>query len=294
MTTITETTEPVVYLNGEFLALKKACIPVLDRGFIFGDGVYEVIPAYGRQPFRLQHHLTRLDNSLQAIKIQNPLSTSQWQQLIAQLIAQNHYHDQSIYLQVTRGVAPRDHRFPEAEKPTIFMMTSALEKQAEEIAHQGIHAITLEDNRWQNCHIKSISLLPNVLLRQQAYEQDAQEAILIRDDKATEGAASNLFIVLNGCLITPPKGPLLLPGVTRDLIVEIAAQQGICCKEKAISREELENAEEIWLTSSTKEILPVTQLNDKILGNGKPGRHWQNMMTAYQSYIATLSGRTKD
>lgn len=281
----------IVYLNGEFLALENACVSVLDRGFIFGDGVYEVIPAYGRQPFRLQHHLQRLDNSLQAVKIHQPLSNSQWQQLIEQLIEKNNYHDQSIYLQVTRGVAPRDHRFPDEEKATVFIMTSPQEKQPVEIAQLGIHAVTLADNRWQNCHIKSISLLPNVLLRQQAVEQDAQEAILIRDDNATEGAASNLFIVLNNCLITPPKSPLLLPGVTRDLVVEIAAQQGICCKEQAISSNELQQAEEIWLTSSSKEILPVTQLNDKILGNGKPGAYWQKMMAAYQNYVANLSSR---
>jgi D-alanine transaminase len=276
--------EPVVYLNGEFLALSKAHISVLDRGFTFGDGVYEVIPAYGKNLFRMQHHLQRLDDSLAAIKINNPLTEKQWLQLIEQLIKNNSYDDQSVYLQVTRGVAPRDHSFPQKESPTVFMMTSPQEKQPSEMSVTGISAVTLEDNRWKNCHIKSISLLANVLLRQEALDKGAQEAILVRDGYATEGAASNLFIVQKDCLITPPKGPLLLPGITRDLIVEIAKQQNFCLKEQNISETELLNAQEIWVTSSTKEIAPVTRLNDKIIGTGKPGPHWLKMMQAYQSY----------
>ncbi|MCU7937935.1 MAG: D-amino acid aminotransferase [gamma proteobacterium symbiont of Bathyaustriella thionipta] len=276
--------EPVVYLNGEYLALSQAHISVLDRGFTFGDGVYEVIPAYSKNLFRLQHHLQRLDASLTAVKIKNPLSAKQWQQSIEQLIDINAYNDQSIYLQVTRGVAPRDHRFPHQKNPTVFMMTSPQEKPAAEISITGISAITLNDNRWKNCHIKTISLLANVLLRQEALDKGAEEAILLSDGYATEGAASNLFIVQNDCLITPPKSPLLLPGITRDLIVEIAQQQKFCLKEQTISETDLLNAQEIWVTSSTKEIAPVTKLNDKIISNGKPGPHWHKMMQAYQSY----------
>lgn len=286
--------EPVVYLNGEFLALSKAHISVLDRGFTFGDGVYEVIPAYGKKLFRMQHHLQRLDDSLAAIKIKNPLTQKQWQQLIEQLINNNSYDDQSVYLQVTRGVALRDHSFPHKENPTIFMMTTPQEKPPSEMSVTGISAITLEDNRWKNCHIKSISLLANVLLRQEALDKGAQEAILVRDGYATEGAASNLFIVQNDCLITPPKGPLLLPGITRDLIVEISKQQNFCLKEQEISVTDLLNAQEIWVTSSTKEVAPVTKLNDKMIGSGKPGPHWHKMIQAYQNYKqglrSTLSG----
>ena len=277
--------DPIVYLNGEFVALKKAHISVLDRGFIFGDGVYEAIPTYAKNPFRLQHHLDRLNDSLNAIQIKNPLSSNQWHQLIEQLIHQNNYDDQYVYLQITRGVAPRNHSFPQDDNPTIFMMTSPLEKQSQDVLENGIPVVTLADNRWQNCQIKSTSLLPNVLLHQQAVDKGAKEAILIRDGLATEGSASNLFIVLNNCLITPPKSPLLLPGVTRDVIVEIADKHEICLKEQAISEKDLFNAQEIWLTSSTKEILPVTRLNDKIISQGKPGPYWHKMINAYQDYI---------
>ena len=285
--------EPIVYLNGEFVAIQDAHISVLDRGFIFGDGVYEVIPTYSREPFRLQHHLARLNNSLTAIHIKNPLNSMQWQQVIEQIIHKNNYEDQSVYLQITRGIAPRDHSFPQQEKPTIFIMTTPLEKQSPEIAQKGVHAISLPDNRWKNCHIKTISLLPNVLLRQQAFDEGAIEAILIREGEATEGATSNLFIILEDCLITPPKGPLLLPGITRDLIVELADKQNICLKEQAITEADLFNAQEIWLTSSTKEILPVTKLNDKIISNGKPGSHWHQMINSYHAYIKELCSKQK-
>jgi len=285
--------EPVVYLNGDYLPLSQAHISVLDRGFTFGDGVYEVVPAYAKKLFRLHHHLQRLNDSLSAIRIKNPLTAKQWQQSIEQLIHNNSYIDQSVYLQVTRGVAPRDHSFPHKENPTVFMMTSPQEKPSSEISITGISAITLNDNRWKNCHIKSISLLPNVLLRQQALDKGAKEAILIRDGYATEGAASNLFIVENDCLVTPPKGPLLLPGITRDLIVEIAKQKDICLKEKNISETDLLNAQEVWVTSSTKEIAPVTKLNDKVIADGKPGAHWHKMMQAYQSLPDRIMQRQK-
>lgn len=277
------THEPIVYLNGNYVALRDAHISVLDRGFIFGDGVYEVIPVYGGRHFRLPQHLERLNNSLQAIRLKNPLDLSQWQQAIEHIIEINNYADQSVYLQVTRGVAPRNHHFPEQSSATVFIMTNPLQSQAPGIRNSGIKAVTLQDNRWQNCHIKSISLLPNVLLRQEAQDKGAQEAILIRDGQATEGSASNLFIVRNDCLITPPEGPLLLPGVTRNLVVEIAVHKSLCLNEQAIGESELFNADEIWLTSSTKEILPVTTLNDKIIGNGRPGPFWQQMTDAYQA-----------
>lgn len=280
--------EPVVYLNGHYLPLNQAHISVLDRGFTFGDGVYEVIPVYGKKLFRLQHHLQRFNNSMEAIRISNPLSSKQWQQSIEQLIKKNCYDDQSVYLQVTRGVALREHSFPQREIPTVFMMTSPLEKISSEISESGISAITLADIRWKNCHIKSISLLANVLLRQEALDKGAKEAILIRDGYATEGAASNIFIVHDNCLLTPPKGPLLLPGITRDLIVEIAMQQKLCFKEQAIREAQLYTAQEVWVTSSTKEIAPVTRLNDKIIGTGKPGPHWHNMIQAYQNYKQQL------
>ncbi len=276
--------EPVVYLNGHYVALSEAHISVLDRGFIFGDGIYEVIPAYGGHPFRLKHHLQRLANNLSEIRINNPLTLEQWQTAIATVIERNQLDDQSVYLQITRGVAPRDHRFPEQSQPTVVIMTSELKTVSEEKVKQGVKAVTLPDNRWLNCHIKSISLLPNVLLRQQAQDQDADEAILVRNGHATEGAASNIFIVQQQCIITPPKSSMLLPGVTRDLVVQIARNKNICLKEQPISESELLQADEIWLTSSTKEVLPVTRLNDKIVGRGRPGPLWQEMYRSYQDY----------
>jgi D-alanine transaminase len=273
---------PVVYLNGEYLPVEQAHVSVLDRGFIFGDGVYEVIPAYGGYPLRLKHHLQRLQNSLDAIRLENPRSESEWGEIIHALIEKNQGEDQYIYLQVTRGVAKRDHRFPDGTTPTVFVMSSPLLPVDAQLLQSGVSAITLDDIRWRYCSIKTTALLGNVLLRQQAVEQDAAEAILIRDGEVTEGAASNLFIVLNGVIITPPKSDLLLPGITRDLVVELAEHHGLACEERSISEAELKQAEEVWVTSSTKEILPVTTLDGKAVGDGKPGQTWQQMIKLYQ------------
>ncbi len=289
---LSQTPDPAstVYLNDSFLTLNEARVPVLDRGFIFGDGVYEVIPVYNGNAFRLTHHLQRLQNSLEAIRLRNPYSMENWEKLIIQLIEKNAAEDLSVYLQLTRGVAPRDHGFPNAAiKATVFMMATPLKPIPESIRQSGIKAITLTDNRWLNCHIKAISLLPNILLRQQALDHGAQEAILLRDGEATEGAASNLFIVQQGCIITPAKGPLLLPGITRDLILELAHKESLCIKEQPVSEAQLLAAEEIWLTSSTKEILPVCSLNEKTVGEGTPGPCWKQMHHLFQQYKQGLS-----
>lgn len=282
-------TSSIVYLNGNFMPMEEARVPVLDRGFIFGDGVYEVIPVYAGRAFRLTPHLQRLQNSLDAIQLGNPFSQGEWKKLIDQLLEKNGGGDLSVYFQLTRGVAPRDHGFPDDSiKATVFMMTTPLKPMPEKIKQSGIKAITLADNRWLNCQIKAIALLPNILLRQQALEQGAQEAILLRGGEATEGAASNLFIVKQACIITPPKGPLLLPGITRDLIVEISQKESLCIKQQTITEAELADAEEIWLTSSTREILPVCSLNDKMVGEGRPGPYWKQMFKLYQNYKQAL------
>jgi len=278
----------IVYLNNEFLPADQACVPVLDRGFIFGDGVYEVIPVYGGKLFRLDEHLQRLQNSLSAVRIPNPLSHAGWGSMLNELITQNDGGEQSLYLQVTRGSAQRDHAMPDNPVPTVFAMSNPLHPVSQQIREHGVAAITLDDIRWQRCHIKAISLLPNILLRQEALDQNAAEAILIRDGFATEGAASNLFIVNDGMLITPPTGPFLLPGITRDLILELAGANNISHDEKNISRDELRNADEIWLTSSTKEILPVTRLDDAPITNGHPGPLFQRMLALYQDYKQQL------
>ncbi len=278
----------VVYLNGEFQPADQAKVSVFDRGFLFGDGVYEVIPAYNRRLFRLDEHLERLQHSLDEIRLKNPYSTAQWKACLEALIQKNTFSELSVYLQVTRGVAARDHAFPQQVQPTVFAMANEMVPLNPVYYEQGVAAITLNDNRWSRCHIKAISLLPNILLRQQAVDQDASEAILIRENKVTEGAASNVFIVIDGQLITPPKSVHLLPGITRDLIVELGENNGISVMEKDISLSEIQTADEIWLASSTKEILPVTQLDDKPVGSGQPGDIWRNMSEIYRRFKSTF------
>lgn len=278
----------LVYLNGEILPLEEARVPVMDRGFIFGDGIYEVIPAYGGKLFRFAEHMQRLDNSLSAIGIQNPMSHAEWNQVIDKVMQPFGQQDQSIYLQVTRGVAPRDHQFPANTKPTVFIMSKPLQSVAPQLLQDGVSAITLDDIRWQYCYIKTIALLPNILQRQRAVEQGAAEAILIREGEVTEGAASNVFIVKDQVIKTPVKSECLLPGITRDLIVELAHDKGLAVEETHISEADLLAADEVWLSSSTKEILPITRLNGKPVGNGKPGPVWQHMYQIYQDYKQQL------
>lgn len=275
-----------VYLNGSYLPEDEACVPVLDRGFIFGDGVYEVIPAYGGHLFRLAQHLQRLDNSLAGIRLANPMNHDEWATVLREIVHLNcdDQQDLSVYLQVTRGVAKRDHAFPDQVQQTVFVMATPMGAVPEVQLENGIAAITHEDIRWRYCHIKSIALLPNTLMRQVARESGAAEAILYRDGQVTEGAASNVFIVENGKLLTPQKDECLLPGITRDLILEIALDAGLNCSETDIGVEQLINADEIWITSSTKEILPVTQLDGKPVGNGKPGPAWRDMLDRYQQH----------
>jgi len=276
----------IVYLNGDFLPADQAMISPLDRGFIFGDGVYEVIPVYNGHLFRIHEHLRRLDDSLAGVRIPPPYDHQRWRAMLHELVKRNQGQNQSLYIQITRGVAQRDHAFPESINPTVFAMSSELKPLPQTIREAGISAITTEDIRWQCCHLKTIALLPNILLRQQALDQGAAEAILLRNGEATEGAASNLFIVREGKLITPPKGPRLLPGITRDLIVELGNRHGLPVLEAPITAAELAHADEIWLTSSTKEIMPVTQLDGQMVGNGRPGPLWQQMIRLYQDYKA--------
>jgi len=276
---------PTVYLNGDFLPLEDAHISVLDRGFLFGDGVYEVIPVYGGRLFRLAHHLKRLDNSLAGIRITNPLSAAQWQAVLERLVSENAGNDQAVYLKVTRGAdRKRDHAFPAGVAPTVFAMSSPLPGAHDISQESGVSAITLPDIRWKLCNIKAITLLPNVLLRQQAIDAGSVEAILINNGYAVEGAASNLFIVRNGIIITPPNSDALLPGITRDLVLELAATHGIPCREGDITENELRDADEVWLTSSTREISPVITIDGQPVGNGKPGPVWASMIRFYQDY----------
>ena len=274
----------LVYLNGEYLPLSEARIPVLDRGFIFGDGVYEVIPVYDRRPFRLQHHLGRLQHSLDGIRLANPHSQAEWEALIGRIIEQAEWPDQGVYLQVTRGPAPRDHAFPKAAQPTVFVMAMALSTPSAAVVEQGVAAISAVDDRWQHCDLKATSLLANVLLRQRSVDAGCAETILLRDGLLTEGSASSIFAVKDGVILAPPHSSLVLPGITYDVVVELAGQAGIPLQMRPIPEAELRAADEIWLTSSTKEITAVVRLDGQPIGDGRPGPLFRRLHAAYQSY----------
>jgi D-alanine transaminase len=278
----------IVYLNGEFLPLDEARIPVLDRGFIFGDGVYEVIPVYSRHPFRLPQHLSRLQHSLDSIRLANPLSDSDWTRLLEEIVARNAGEDQSVYLQVTRGVAKRDHAFPQDVKQTVFMMSGPLSTPARELIERGVPAITAIDYRWLRCDIKSVSLLANCLLRQSAVDAGAAEVVMFRDGLLTEGSSSNVFAVVGGRLLAPRKDHLVLPGITYDVILELADAHGIPTDVRGITEAEVRGADEIWVTSSTKEVLAITTLDGNAVGSGKPGPLFRNMHRLYQEFKRTI------
>ncbi|MEO1766558.1 D-amino acid aminotransferase [Thiobacter aerophilum] len=269
------------------MPLEQGRVSVLDRGFIFGDGVYEVIPVYSRRPFRLAEHLRRLQYSLDQIKLATPHDEAAWTRLIGELIARNAGEDQYLYLQVTRGPAKRDHAFPQQVTPTVFMMSTPLAPPDPVLKASGVTAITAVDNRWLRCDIKSISLLPNVLLRQLAVEAGAMEAVLLRDGFLTEGAASNIFVVKAGALYAPPKDHLMLAGITYDVVVELARQDGMPVHIRPIAEAEVRAADELWLTSSTREVLPITALDGQAVGTGRPGPLFQRMDALYQAYKAT-------
>jgi len=279
-----------VYLNGVYLPLEEARVPVLDRGFLFADGVYEVIPVYHGRPFRLLEHMERLDTSLEAIRMDNPLPPSLWEEIFARLTAAAPEQDQTIYLQVTRGVdQTRNHLLPRGIAPTVLVMAWPAKLRDPAIPEKGVAAIVLDDNRWHRCDIKSTALLANVLLRQQAEDAGAAEALLIRDGLVTEGSSTNVFAVQDGEILTPPRGDLLLRGVTRDLILELARGAGIPCAERHITRDELETADEIWISSSSREVQPVTLLDGRPVGDGLPGDAWRSMDALFQAYKDSLS-----
>lgn len=283
-----------VYLNGQFMPIEEARIPVLDRGFIFGDGIYEVIPAYSRHVFRLTEHLRRLQYSLDGIRLPNPHSNQEWTGIINDLIKRNEAEDQYIYLHITRGVARRDHAFPNPlVQPTIFIMSSPLVTPPVELLASGVRAITAPDNRWLRCDIKATSLLPNVLLRQMAIDAGCSETILIRDNEfMTEGAASNIFLVKNDVLLAPPKDHFMLPGITYDVILEIATANNIRYEIRRIGKEELSSPDELLLTSSTKEVLAITTLDNQPVGSGKPGAMFTRLHKLYQDYKQDVMRKT--
>jgi D-alanine transaminase len=285
--------QETVYLNGEYLPPAEAKVPVLDRGFIFGDGVYEVIPAYGRVLFRLQEHLARLAYSLSEIRLENPHDNATWSRLLQTVVDRNPWDDQSVYLQVTRGVAPRSQEFPKLPVPqTVLIMSWALRSPTREQRAQGVALITREDYRWQRCDIKSVSLLANCLLRQEAEDAGCAETVLVRDGYVTEASACNVFLVKDGVIVNPPKDRLILPGITYDLVLELARANALPAEVRPVKREELFAADEVWLSSSTKEVLPVTKIDGKPVGDGKPGPMYARMYQLFQDYKARAARKT--
>ncbi len=274
----------MVFLNGRFLPLEQATVPVLDRGFIFGDGVYELIPVYSRAPFRMDEHLARLERSLAAVRIANPYAREKWREVILELVAKQPWDDQGVYLQVTRGVAKRDHAFPAGVEPTVFAMSNPLVNPPAELVEKGAAAVSAADNRWLRCDIKSISLIGNVLLRQASADAGAAETILFRDGILTEASASNVFVAKNGLVLSPPKSNLILPGITYDVVVEIAQQLAMPLEFRDVREAEVRAADEIWVTSSSKEILAIVELDGKPVGEGKPGPLYRRAWQGYQEF----------
>jgi len=276
----------IVFLNGEYLDKHNAKVSILDRGFLFGDGVYEVIPVYHQTPFRLKAHIDRLNQSLASINIAPPFNDKQWLTHINELISRYGEKHASIYIQITRGVADHRDHLADTTCPTVLIMPSPLAIEFNGI--KAIRTVLLDDIRWQHCDIKSISLLGNILLKQEAASRGADEALLQRGKLITEGATSNIFIVKNNEILTPPKSQLILSGITRDVIIEIAQLNKINIIEKELTVSELYDADEVWVSSSTREISPVTQINDKIVGQGRIGTISKLMHSAFQQFKQSL------
>ena len=278
--------DTLCYLNGEYTALNLAKVSVLDRGFLFGDGIYEVVPVYGRQVFRFGEHMARLDRTLAKVRIANPHTTAEWLERCRRLIDAHTARDQLLYLQVTRGVAPRDHVMPTDIEPTVFMMTSPMKPPSAEQRHRGVACITARDFRWERGDIKSTSLLGNVLARQMSADQGAVETIMFRDGFLTEGAACNVWVVREGAVLGPPKSEHVLEGIRFELIRELCEEEGIAFNLRPISEGEVGTADELMLSSATKEVLPVTTLDGEAVGHGalrgKPGPVYAKLYAAYQ------------
>ena len=277
------------YFNGEYLPLDAARVSPMDRGFLFGDGVYEVIPVYSRRPFRRDEHLGRLQRSLDAIRLVNPLALPDWCALVDRLVAESEWTDQSVYLQVTRGpMAVRNHAFPATVTPTVFGLVEPLHTPAPAQVAQGVAAVSAADFRWLRCSVKATSLLANCLLRQMAFDAGCAETLMFRDGILSEGAASNIFAVKHGVLLAPQKNHLMLPGITYDVVLELAAQHGLPTEVRDITDAEVRAADELWLTSSTKEVLPIVTLDGKPIGTGRPGPVFERMYGWYQDFKHTV------
>ena len=278
------------YVDGAFLPLAEARVSPMDRGFLFGDGAYEVIPVYSRRAFRLDEHVARLGNTLAAMRLANPHGADEWKAIILEIVARNPWDDQSVYLQVTRGAdTKRNHAFPGPEvKPTVFLMSEPLVTPSAEQLATGIAAVSAADIRWLRCDLKTVSMLANCLLRQHAIDHGCMETVLFRDSFLTEGAASSIFVCKDGVLLVPPKSHLMLPGITYDVVLELARRHGMKHEVREVLEAEVRSADELWMTSSTKEVLPITSLDGRAVGDGKPGPMGRQMYAWYQDFKNTV------
>jgi D-alanine transaminase len=278
----------ICYLNGTYQPLAEAKVSVLDRGFIFGDGIYEVVPVYYRKPFRFAQHMARFERSTREIGLANPLSRGQWLELVEQLVARNSGEHQFVYWQVTRGVAKRDFAFPKDAVPTVFAMTTPFTRPSEAQRTQGLSAVTRRDERWLRCDVKSVSLLGAVLARQYGTEQGADEVVQFRDGILTEGSASNMWVVKDGVLIGAQKDNLILEGIRYGFIEELCAQAGVPFKVAHLTKDEVAAADELMLSAATREILPITQLDGRPIGSGQPGPIYARLRAGYDAAIEAL------
>jgi D-alanine transaminase len=276
---------PTCYLNGEYLPLADARISPLDRGFLYGDGVYEVMPVYGGRPFRLEAHCARLTRSLGEIRMADPHSRAEWRDVFATLIARNGSGDQYIYWQVTRGAERGRNHAPLPDIPrTVFAFCAPLPVASPAVLEKGVSCVTTEDTRWARCDIKSVALLANVLLRQLAVDANAAETILLRNGELMEASASTVHVVVGGELRTPPNSRRILPGTTRGVVEELAARTGVPYRAATISEKELRHADEIWISAATREVQPVTTLDGNPVGPGRPGALWRRVYDEFQHW----------
>ncbi len=283
---------PICYLNGEFLPLRDARISPLDRGFLYSDGVYEVMPVYGGRPFRFEAHAQRLTRSLAGIRMEDPHTRAQWRELISTLISRNGGGDQYIYWQVTRGAEFGRNHAPLPKIPrTVFAFCAPLPVTPAAVLESGVECVTAQDTRWAQCDIKSVSLLANVLLRQLAVDANAAETILLRDGELMEASASAVHIVSGGVIISPPNSRKILPGTTRSALEDVANRAGIAYESAAISEAQLRSADEIWISAATREVQPVTRLDGKPVGSGKPGPLWRRLYEHWIEYKRELAGQ---
>ena len=283
----------IAYVNGHFSPIEQATISIEDRGFQFGDGVYEVVRTYGGVPFRLHDHLSRLEGSARAVSIPVPLSRTEWEALIREGLQRSHYAECLVYIQLTRGVAPRAHLFPSPASPTVVMTFREIPETEGALQRQGVPVVTLSDLRWGRCSIKSLNLLPNVLAKQQANDAGALEAILVKDGLVTEGCSSNVCLVRDGNIITPALSDRLLAGVTRSVVLELARKNGILVDEREVPEEELTRADELFLIGTMIEVLPVSTLNGVPVGDRIPGTVTQAVREAFHRCILSETGQPR-